>query len=921
MFRILDSLQIAFERLWNNRILVLWALVGLTSATTLALSLPLYVDSVNTRLLASQLDNPPYAFRFRYLGAWKGNIKYADVDSATDAIQDGFTKTLGLPVASQVRYERGGAWTTKLGTNKILGPFSIGTLQGADSQIKITSGKWPPDPVKAGDPLPVLIPDKMLFDKGVQTGDALTTSRPGGKPLNLKVAATWTAANPNDPNWIFPPKFFDEILLVQPDDLAKALDGIEKPVEESAWYVIFDGSNIRTSDVGPLLNRVTDGQRNVEAVLPGIRLEKSPVDGLTAFSKEVNQLTQQLMIMILPVAGLVLYFVSLIAGLLVSRQQTEDVTLRSRGMSRRGIIGVHFLMWLILAGIAFAIGFGLSPLVVRLVGQTTSFLRFDNTDAPLMITFTSQALMLGAATALIAASSGLYMAWLTSRQTITSFKQQSARASSAWWQRTYLDILILIPAYYVLYTLSRQGGLVTSATDPFSNPISFLGPTLFALGNTLLFLRLWPFLLRIGAKILSYGRGIALLMALRELTRSIGRYRGGLLMMCFTLSLTGYTASMASTIDRSLVDSIDYKIGADSVLITSADAQTQEGAADANGQTTQTVTGFNTLPATDLLDVPGVANVARVGRYDAQLKLPSQRLDGTILAIDRGSMASIVRFRSDYATMPVADLFNLLAGRREGVLLNTATATKYNLRVGQDITYSVNALNQWYDAKVPIVGLVNYFPTLDPTQKFFLIANIDPVWETVGTELPHDIWIQLAPGADPNKVEEAVKEKGFPVVQWLDPAQDLHAAQTAPSRRGVLGFLSIGFIASVVLTLVGSIIQSTASFRAQSVQLGSLRAMGLGGFAVGVYLIVSQGLSVVGGILGGTIIGALATILYLPLLDFGGGLPPYLVRVAWGDIFTVYAIFAGVLFGVTLFTTWILGRQSLFTVVKLGEVG
>src|SRR6185369_6940730 len=126
---------------------------------------------------------------------------------------------------------------------------------------------------------------------------------------------------------------------------------------------------LRTSDVDGLIGRIIDGQRNMGAVLPGIRMDSSPMDALNAFSKQVNQLTQQLIIMILPVGGLVLYFVSMIAGLLVNRQRTEDVTLRSRGMSRRGIISIHFLMWLILATVAFLVGVAFSPSVVQLVGK------------------------------------------------------------------------------------------------------------------------------------------------------------------------------------------------------------------------------------------------------------------------------------------------------------------------------------------------------------------------------------------------------------------------------------------------------------------------------------------------------------------------------------------------------------------------
>ncbi len=918
MFRLIDSVLFAVERLWQHRILVFWALVGLTAATTLALSLPLYVDAVNSTLLAARLSDPPYAFRFRYLGSWKGNITYNDVNSATAGVMQGFTATIGLPVTHQVRYSRGGAWTMRLGDNRTLGAFSVGLLEGVDKQIEITSGKWPPaPPASASDPIPVLIPEKMLYTMGVQVGDTLNTTPPGQKPLKLRVAALWKATNANDPIWLFPPKFFDEVLLVRPDDLRTALQGIDKPIEEAAWYLVFDGTRIKTSDVDALLAHVTDGQRDVEAILPGIRLDLSPVDPLTAFSRDVSRLTQQLVIMVLPVGGLVLYFVSLVAGLLVSRQQQEDVTLRSRGMSRRGILGIHFMMWLILAGIGLGIGIAAAPSLVQLVGRTTSFLRFDNPDAPLTIIFTPLALTAGTFTGLIAASSGLYLAWRTSRQTITSFKQMTARASRAWWQRMYLDVLLLIPAYYVLYTLQHQGGLQTEATDPFSDPLVFVGPTLFALGNTLLFLRTWPLLIGLWARLMTFGRGISLLMALRELTRSIGRYRGALLMMCFTLSLIGFTASMASTLDRSLEDSINYQIGADAVLITAADAQTQDSSS--GDQPTQTVTGFNTLPITDLLDVPGVSQASRVGRYPARLVLTGQRVDGVALGIDRASMAAIARFRNDYSAIPLADLFNKLAGNRTGIILSAKTATQYKLRIGQEVTYQVQALNQWYDSKVPIVGVVNYFPTLDPNEKFFLITNIEPIWEAVGTELPHDIWLSLAPGADPAKVQEAVREKGYPIVEWLDPQQALHVAMTAPARRGVLGFLSVGFVASIVLTLVGSIIQNAASFRAQAVHLGSLRAMGLGSLSVGAYLILSQGMAVTSGILGGTGIGAATTLLYLPLLDFSGGLPPYLVRVAWSDIFLVYGLFAGVLFAVTILTTILLGRQRLFTVVKLGD--
>src|SRR5690606_25443859 len=134
------------------------------------------------------------------------------------------------------------------------------------------------------------------------------------------------------------------------------------------------------------------------------------------------------------------------------------------------------------------------------------------------------------------------------------------------------------------------------------------------------------------------------------------------------------------------------------------------------------------------------------------------------------------------------------------------------------------------------------------------------------------------------------------------------------------GFLSVGFVAAIALTLVGTIIQNAASFRAQATQLGSLRAIGLRSVTVALYLILVQGIAASSGIASGTSIGVATTLLFLPLLDFSGGLPPYLVRVAWDNIALVYGLFAGVLFVVTLATTLLLGRERLSAVVKLGDI-
>jgi putative ABC transport system permease protein len=918
MHRFIDPISFALERLWQHRTLVFWTLVGLTAATTLALSLTLYVDAVNTNLLSASLDDPPYAFRYRYLGSWEGRITPDDVTAADAVIEQAFVDGIGLPVATSAQYISGGSYNVSLSDEtgvQRLGAFTLGTIAGTEAMMQITSGTWPPE--AADGAIPVLAPEVMLYNMGVQVGDTLAVAV-GGNTHTLIIAAQWTPIDKTDPAWILTPTFFDQVFLFESDDLWTVLDGIAEPVEEVDWQIIFDGSDLRTSDVGGMLTGITNGFRTVSEALPGIRLDISPEEGLQAFNADVSQLTQQLVIVILPVAGLILYFVTMLAGMLVSSQQQEDVTLSSRGMNRRALLSIHALMWLMLAGMALTIGMIASPPLVQLIGRTTSFMRFDDTSTVLEVIFTGQAIAVGAITGLLAASTGLYMAWRTTGQSIMGYKRAQARSGKTWWQRIYLDIVLLGISAYILYSLGASGGLTTSAQDPFSDPLVFLAPTLFSLGFTLFFLRVYPWLLKVDARLLSYTKNIALLMALREITRSISRYRSTLLMMCFTLSLIGYTASMASTLDRSLEDVIAYQVGADSVMIVATDAQTEESTAS-DGSSTVEVVGYNTLPAADLLDIEGVNAVSRVGRYTAQIVLPSQRVEGTVIGIDRGSLSAIAYFRDDFGE-PLADALNRLAGNRTGILINSRTAADYNLVVGQTITMQVSILGTWYDTSVPIVGMLDYFPTLDPREGFFAITNLDPIFELVGTELPYNAWMSLTPDADPDQIRAGAETLGYPVLEWQDPDALLAAALADPTRRGVLGFLSIGFVAAILLALVGSVIQNTASFKAQAVQIGSLRAMGLASSSVSTYLIATQGIAALGSIAGGTLIGVGTTLLFLPLMDFSGGLPPYLIQVAWLDIAGVYGLFAAALVAVMLSTTILLGREQVSTLVKLGDV-
>lgn len=918
LFRPLDTLAFAFERLRQHFMLAVWVLVGLMVAAGLVSGLTLYVDAVYTDLLDSRLGEPPYAWRTRYLGAWNGAIGREAVERGNIAALSAFATEIGLPIERKATFIRAGAGTGRLG-NWSLGNLALGTLTGTDDQITITAGEWPPSAYEAGDPIPVLASQSLMERAGLQVGDVVTINRTGGT-LSVKIAALWTPKNASDADWIFPPKFFDDVLLFTADDFWTSVAVGDTPIDEADWYIVFNGDEIRASEVDNLLTRAGNAWRTIEAALPGVREDLSPRTALTEFNTESSQLQQQLALIVMPVGGLAIYFLTLVAGLWVERQAPEDVKLRSRGASRRWIATIHAIMWASLAIIAATLGAFIAPLLVQIVARTTSFLRFDSPTSITHVSLTLEPILMGALTCGLAALGGLLMAWRSTAQDVNSYRRANARAQKAWWQRSQLDLIIAGLAGYLLWNLASQGGISAQADAPFADPVTFAGPTLLSFGLVLVFLRILPMLLGAGARLMTLTRDIPLLMALRELTRGAGRYRGALLMTAFTLALTGFTASMASTLDRSLEDTVDYRIGADLVVQPATDAITEDDDTSDTGQAQTTVTGYNVPPVGDLEKIEGIDSVSRVGKYTARLSVGSQRVDGTVMGIDRAVLGQIARFRDDYAGESLGSLMNALAMSRTGILLSRTAAESLNVQIGQEVGFELSALGQWFTLRLPVVGIVDYFPTLDPAAEgFFAIANLDPLFELAGTPLPHDFWVDVADGVDSATVREAIFASGFPALRALTPYEALNTARAEPARRGVLGFLSVGFVAAIALTLIATLIQITASFRAQASQLGALRAMGLSGTAVGGYVVLLQGLLAVSGIAAGTSIGLATALSYLPLLDFSGGLPPYLVRIGWQEIAQVYLVFAGILLLMTAITTIVIARARLTTILRLGE--
>jgi putative ABC transport system permease protein len=959
---LLSSAPFALKRLWTHRGLVACLLLGLAAAVALSVAVPLYADGVNYRLLnaslasaAAESRRPSFTFIFSYVGAWHKPVTLDEYQPVDTFLSEQAAGTIGLPQLA------GGEGVTRLVSSENMQLFPAGqnisrtqrlevvklaSVSGIFEHIQIVDGDFPA-PAEADEPIEVLVSLKMANDLGLEVGQSYIvyqSGQDGFPPVQQTVilAGIWSPTNPFSEFWFYPPESFDKRLLVPEETyfgpLAKVLP---RPVSDAVWRLSFDGGEIHNEAVPGLLANIGRVQNQVSGLLPNTTLDASPVPALRQYRTQSLSLTGALFAFSAPVLALILYFLGLIAAMLVSRQRGEIAVLRSRGASRGWVAAVYLIEWLVLGAAALAFGSWMGTWLAYLVSRAQSFLDFS-LDGGLSLRLTWNTLIYGVAAVGLAIAFSVWPAWQASRDTIVSYKQEQARSRrKPLWQRAYLDILLFIPALYGLYTLSRTGsqgtlrllGRPLGSINPFENPLLFLLPTFFILAASLLFARGLPRLLSALAWLAGRTRWTIPVLSLRQLARSSGSHTGPLVLMIFTLSLAAFVASMAMTFDRTLEDSIYYEIGADLNLVESAEYTGETGTNQSTPPgvptpqpgrpSTDQPAVWNLLPVSDHLSLPGVEAAARVGRYDAEMQTGGRRSRGRLVGIDRTDFPDVAFFRDDFSAEPLLGLMNRLAIEPSALLVDRSTWERLSLSSGDQVQLNVTFSGERRTLTFKAVGLLDYFPSLYPSDGAFFIANLDYIFESFGGLLPYDVWLRTSDGADTGAIILGLNRMGVTVVRSQDARQSMQEAFTAPRRQGVLGLLSAGFLAASLLTVTGFLMYALLSFHQRFIQLGVLRAIGLSTSQMGVSLAMEQVLLIGAGLAAGTGIGILAAYLFIPHLPMNLGtrpdILPSVVQIAWIDILRVYAVFGAMLAAGVGATLGSLRKMKIFQAVKLGE--
>jgi len=953
---------VIWRRLLSHFGLALAVWSGMTLATGMVVSIPVYAEASGYRILLAALTEravadplPPFAMVYRYGGASDPSISWQQY-LLTDQLAGNLPAAgIDLPAPPGVRF----AATEKLrvgfpdGAGREVLFARIGFLSGIERHIQIVDGDLP-RPFTGDGPLDVLVSETTAAKNTLLIDDLYRVESTGRGPridVLVRIAGIWRPADADASYWFQPPSTYSDVFLVPEESFALIADVPDaRFVTLAAWYTAIDGSSVRSSDVERLRERIVTATADIQQRLPGAQLVRSPMEALERHRDQVRVLTVTLALFAVPLLVVIGYFVFQVAGMTVARQQQEMAILRSRGSSRWQVLGLALGEVLLLGAAAWAAGLPLGLLLAHVISWTVSFLRFAPLDAPAP-TLLPVSPWHALATVLLALPAVVIPALSAAGRTIISYKIERARATRPpLWQRLYLDILLLIPAVYGYQQLRLSGmigvpGVTVGTDDPFRNPLLLLAPALMVFAGTLVGMRFLPLLLRALAWIAGLLPGVALVTALRFLSRTPGAYGGPALLVALTLALATFTSSMALTLDRHSEERAYYRGAADVRLVYPGAAITSaniagdreiapaETSLDLSGGTLGTTGEADTTPSTaylfvpmeEYLLIPGVTGATRVAPGKVDIIVGSARpISGIFYGVDRTTLAAVLAdaWRPDYADESLGALMNRLADYPDAALVSETFATQQGLRIGDRFTLAMNDRGQTQNITFTVVGMLRYFPTLYDQGPPFVIGNLDYSFDSQGGLYPYEVWLSLAPDASLQAVAAAGIGYGLRMIRST-PQTLLDLDLRRPERQGLFGLLSVGFLATTVVTVIGFVAYTLLSFQRRLVELGVLRAIGLSTRQLSMLLVFEQTLIVGFGAAPGTLVGILTSWLFIPFLQVRTGVypetPPFVVQIDWERIALVYGISGGLLAATIVVIVLLLHRMRIFEAVKLGE--
>jgi hypothetical protein len=309
-------------------------------------------------------------------------------------------------------------------------------------------------------------------------------------------------------------------------------------------------------------------------------------------------------------------------------------------------------------------------------------------------------------------------------------------------------------------------------------------------------------------------------------------------------------------------------------------------------------------------------------RQDPTAAVPYATLHGKPFAIEIGNAAAnqppatgADPLTFSYRTGAAADIaVPGIAGRR---FLDLAGAA-----VGDTIAASIAGRS----AAIHIIGVADSFPSLDPGSPFVVVDDRTLEATRFGAPQavapPREWWLEVEPGRSADVVAAAARPP-FSVTSVIGREALTTSLSTEAGALGLIGVIGLGSFAAIVFAAVGFVVSAGVSAGERVGEFALLRALGLSGSELSIWLSLESVFLLGVGLLAGLGLGLLLAWLVLPFVGLttsgAAPVPPAVIVIPWEALALPYALELALLIPTVLVVRRQLGRVRIGSVLRAAD--
>lgn len=918
-------------KLKHKKWMVLCLLIGNVLLIAVSASQSIYKTASFERMFEEEFDR-----KWEKTGKWPFMLRTTAITATPEMAEKKFENAreieadFGLPIKEsrfhfRIREEVAASTLEREDMDSIR--MSVGIITGMEERIELIAGRMYED---TGDDslIEVIVNQEALRQMDVLLDEVLILENvldENKEPLYVKIVGIFVPKDKSDIYWTDSQADMGRECFMMKDLFLETFRDREHYGFEFRYDTLFDYEYIDSKEAETIQKR-TNKWMNTK--IESLKIQNPEyLEVLDTFLQKEKKISATLFILQIPCLVLLCAFLFMISEQMLRMEQNEISMLKSRGAKRGQILGLYFMQSALIAIAGLVIGLPVGTFLCSMLGSAGAFLEFNFSNL-LPTQITAEAVIYGVAAMGVSIAMTVLPVVKYSGVSIVNLKQRSQKITKPFWQKCFLDLILIALAGYAYYNFTktqanvREQILRGESLDPFL----YFGATFFILGLGLLFLRLHPVLIKMLYSIRKKRLSSAAYMSFLSTIRTSSKQQFIMLFMILTVAFGIFYATIARTILQNAENNLSYFTPVDVVMQerwkdnsalvgTGDDVQVEYYEPDFGGyESIEGLTGITKVLQDKVRIVGGRAAV---------------KSECSIMGINTKEFGEMVNMPDDLLPLDFYDYLNALANTPNGVLLSENMRKEYGYEIGN--TLLINLKNRKFSLQV--VGFVDYWPTYQSKvysinkdneimveDEYLLIGNISYIQRKADVT-PYGIWMNFEEETD--GFYSYVKDNDIKIKSYTDMIVAKEDLRKDTLFQGTNGILSLSFIVILLLCAVGYLIYWILSIRSRELLFGILRAMGMSKNEVFHILLNEQIFCGILSVLTGVGIGAAAAILYVPIIQNAYAatdqmLPLELV-CGTGDLIKLFGTDVAVLIICITVLLRIVSKSNITGALKLGE--